>query len=103
MQNPIKNLEILITFEKPGILPEKLKTLTSSNYHGVDYLFTSILHTSPTHCLQNGACDLFYFFGSWVIIKNKKKGFHTPGFLHFFHNARSKQKKNCQTLFCRRC
>ena len=66
MQNPIKNLETLINFKKPDILPEKLKTLTSSNYHGVEYLFTAILHTSPTHqCLQNGACDFFNFI--WIL------------------------------------
>ena len=32
MQNPIKNRHSSIVFEKPGILSENLKTLTSSNY-----------------------------------------------------------------------
>ena len=33
MQNPIqKSRQSSIVFEKPGILPENLKTLTSSNY-----------------------------------------------------------------------
>ena len=85
MQNPIKNLEILITFEKPGILPEKLETLTSSNYHEVEYLFTSILHTSPTHqCLQNGACDLFYFIWILSCYQKLKKRFPHARFFAFF-------------------
>ena len=40
MQNPIQNFrQSSIVFEKPGILPEKLKTLTSSNYHTVPNIF----------------------------------------------------------------
>ena len=36
MKNPIKKFrQSSIVFEKPGILSEKLKTLTSSNYHRV--------------------------------------------------------------------
>ena len=36
MQNPIQKFrQSSNVFEKPGILSEKLKTLTSSNYHGV--------------------------------------------------------------------
>ena len=45
MQNTIqKSLEISIVFEKPGILSENLKTLTSSNYPIVQY-FLLKLHT----------------------------------------------------------
>ena len=34
MQNPIQKVrQSSIVFEKPGILSEKLKTLTSSNYN----------------------------------------------------------------------
>ena len=38
MQNPMKKFrQNSIVFEKPGTLSEKLKTLTSSNYHRVKY------------------------------------------------------------------
>ena len=38
MQNAIQNfMQSSIVFEKPGILSKKLKTLTSSNYHRVEY------------------------------------------------------------------
>ena len=36
MQNPTQKVrQSPNAFEKPGIMPEKLKTLTSSNYHRV--------------------------------------------------------------------
>ena len=39
MQNTIQKFrQSSIVFEKPGILPENLKTLTSSNYPTVQYL-----------------------------------------------------------------
>ena len=38
MQNPIQNfMQSSIVSDKPGILSEKLKTLTSCNYHRVEY------------------------------------------------------------------
>ena len=38
MQNPIQKFrQNSIIFEKPAFLSQKLKTLTSSNYHGVQY------------------------------------------------------------------
>ena len=43
MQNPMKKFrQNSIVFEKPGTLSEKLKTLTSSNYHRVKYFFAEI-------------------------------------------------------------
>ena len=58
MQNPIQKFrESSIVFEKPGILSENLKTLTTSNYPTVQ---TS--HTFPTYqCLQKRVWDFFYF------------------------------------------
>ena len=50
-----------IVFEKPDILPENLKTLTSSNYPTVN-IFAETLHTFTTYeCLQKGAWDFYYF------------------------------------------
>ena len=40
MQNTIQKFrENSIVFEKPGILSENLKTLTSSNYHTAQYFW----------------------------------------------------------------
>ena len=38
MENPKRNFrQSSIVFDKPSILSEKLKTLTSSNYHRIEY------------------------------------------------------------------
>ena len=43
MRNPIKKFrQKSIVFEKPGFLPEKLKTLTSSSYHRVQYFLLKL-------------------------------------------------------------
>ena len=54
MQNPLlKFRESSIISEKPGYLPGKLKTLTSSKHHRIYYFFAEILHTFPTYqCLE---------------------------------------------------
>ena len=53
MQNPIQEFRQSSVFEKPGILYENLKTLTSSNYPTVTYFFAEPSHTFPTYqCLQ---------------------------------------------------
>ena len=40
MQNPIRTFrQSSIVFEKPGMFSEKLKTLTDSNYHRLEYFF----------------------------------------------------------------
>ena len=54
MQNTIQIFrQRSIAFEKPGILSENLKTLTSSNYPTVQYFFAKTSHTFPTYqCLQ---------------------------------------------------
>ena len=63
MQNPIQKFrQSSIVFQKPGILPEKLKILASSNYHQTLIIFVEILHTFPTYqCLQKDVWDFYYF------------------------------------------
>ena len=63
MQNPIQKFrQSSIVFEKSGFLSEKLKTLTSSNYHRVLMFFAETSHTFPFYqCLQRGVQDFFYF------------------------------------------
>ena len=52
-----------IVFEKPGILSENLKTLTSSNYP--TEFFAASSHTFSTYqCLQKGVWDFFISFRS---------------------------------------
>ena len=45
MQNTIQKFRQSSVFEKPGILSENLKTLTSSNYPTVQYFFAETSHT----------------------------------------------------------
>ena len=82
MQNAMQKFrQSSIVFEKPGILPENLKTLTGSNYPAVQY----------------------FLLKPWVICKNKKRpGFYTLVFYTFINNSRSKEnKKQSRTSFCR--
>ena len=61
MQNPLQKFrQSSIFLEKPGILSEKLKTLTSSNYPTVQYF---LLKVCTRFLLANvkGCVDFFYF------------------------------------------
>ena len=50
MQNPIQQFtQSSIIFEKPGNLSEKLKTLTSSDYHRGQYFFAETSQTFPVY------------------------------------------------------
>ena len=71
MQNAMQKFrQSSIVFEKPGILSENLKTLTSSNYPTVQYFFAETSHTFPIYqCLQKGVWGLLILFRSWVICK----------------------------------
>ena len=63
MQNTIQKFrQSFVVFEKPGILSENLKTLTSSNYPTVQYFFAETLRTFSTYqCLQKGVWDFSHF------------------------------------------
>ena len=63
MQNTIQKFrQSSIVFEKPGILSENLKTLTSSNYPTVQYFFAETSHTFSIHqCLQKRVGDFLNF------------------------------------------
>ena len=62
MQNPIQKFrQSSNVFEKPDILPEKLKNDELQLPHS-RMLFAEILCTSPTYqCLKKDAQDFFYF------------------------------------------
>ena len=96
MQNHIQKLrQSSIVFEKQGILPENLKTLTISNYPTVQYFFVETLHTFPTYqCLQKGVQDFFYFaYILSYLQKLKRPCSYTLIFYIFINNSRSKQNK----------
>ena len=63
MQNRIQKFrQGSIIFEKPRVLCEKLKTLTSSSYRKLN-IFSEILYMFSTYqCQQKGARDFFFFF-----------------------------------------
>ena len=62
MQNTIKKFrQSSIAFEKPGILSENLKTLTSSNYPRVQYSLLKFRTRFTCQCSQNSVWDFFYF------------------------------------------
>ena len=63
MQNTIQKFrQSSIVFEKPGILSENLKTLTSSNYSYSSIFFAETSQTFSTYqCLQKGVWDFLSF------------------------------------------
>ena len=93
MQNTIQKFrQSFIVFEKPDILSDNLKTLTSSNQSTVLLkLRTGFLLTN----IYKSVCGIFFIsFRSWVVCKNKKRpGFYTLVFYTFINNSRSNQNK----------
>ena len=60
MQNPIQKFRQSFAFEKPGILSENLKILTSSNYPTVQY-FLLKLRTRLLLPMSTEGCVGFFF------------------------------------------
>ena len=60
---PYKNLDkALFFFEKPGILPENLKTLTSSNYPTVQYFLLKLRTRFLLTNVYKRVCGIFLFY-----------------------------------------
>ena len=100
MQNPTQKFrQSSIVFEKPGILSENLKTLTSSNYPTVQYFLLKLRTRFLLTNVYKRVCGIFFIsFRSWVICKNlKRPGFYTLVFYTFINNSRSKQNKKNPT------
>ena len=99
MRNPIwKFRQSSIAFEKLGF-SEKLKSLTCSNYNGVQYFLLKLCTRFLLTNMYKKVFKIFFIlFKSWVIYKNKKwPGFYTLIFYIFINNSRSKQ--NPEQLF----
>ena len=91
-----------IVFEKPGILFENMKILTSSSYPTIQYFLLKFRTRFLLTNVYKRVCKISYIlFRSWVIFKNKKRpGFYTLTFHIFINNSRSKQNKKIRnTLF----
>ena len=85
MQNAIQKFrQSSIVFEKPGILSENSKTLTSSNYPTVQYFLLKLAHVFYLPLPERGCVGFFYFI--WILSyfqKLKKTWFLHTRFLHF--------------------
>ena len=102
MQNPIQKFrQSSILFEKPGILFENLKTLTSSNYPIIQYFLLKLrTHLLLTNVYKrvSGIC---LFCLDLELFPKIKKGLVSRHLLFniFINNSRSKpNKKNPTTL-----
>ena len=84
-----------IVFEKPGILSENLKTLTSSNYPTVEYFLLELCTRFLLTNVYKRVCGIFLFYLDPEIFAKMKKGpgFYTLVFNTFINNSRSKQNK----------
>ena len=100
MQNTIQKFrQSSIVFEKPGILSENLKTLTSSNYPTVQYFLLKLRTRFLLTNVYKRVCGIFFIsFRSWVICKNlQRPDFYTLAFYTFINNSRSKQNEKNPT------
>ena len=101
MQNAIKKFrQSSIVFEKPGILSENLKTLTSSNYPAVQYFFLKL----RTRFLLIIVCVGFFLFylDLGIFAKIKKDLVSTHSFLTLLLITHDLNKiKKIHTPFCR--
>ena len=82
MQNPIQKFrQNSIVFEKPGILYEKVKALTSSNYTTVQYLLLKLrTHFVLTNVYKN-MVSTHLFFTFLLITQDLSKIKKIPNFL----------------------
>ena len=103
MQNTIQKFrQSSIVFEEPGILSENLKTLTSSNYHTVQYLSMNLRTGFLLINVYKRVCGIFLFYLDLELFAKIKKrpGFYTLAFYTVINNSRSNQnKKNPTYLF----
>ena len=91
--------------QKPGYLQEKLRTLTTFNYHRVQYFLLKFYTLFLRNNVYKRVLGIFLFCLSWVINKDIKilrfcECVETSPFLIFANNSWSKQnKKNLEHPF----
>ena len=75
MQNAIQKFrQSSIVFEKPGILSENLKTLTSSNYPTVQYSLLKLRTGFLLTIAEKRMCGIFSFYLDRELFAKIKKG-----------------------------
>ena len=97
MQNPIQKFtQNSIVFEKPGVLSENLKTLTSSNYPTIQYFLLKLRACFLLTNVYKRLCRIFLDFVQILSYfqKLKRLGFYTLFFYIFINNSRPKLNKN---------
>ena len=96
MQNTVQKFrQSSIVFEKPGILSENLKTLTSSNYPTVQYFLLKLRTRFLLTSVYKRVCEIFLFYLDLELFAKIKikPGVYTLIFYNFINNSRSKQNK----------
>ena len=93
MRNPIQNFrQSSIVFERPGILSENLKTVTSSNYPTVQYFLLKLRTRFLLTNVYKRVCGIFLFCLDLELFeKIKKTWFLHTRFYIFIKNSRSKE------------
>ena len=72
MQNTIQKFrQSSIVFEKPGILSENLKTLTSSNYPTVQYFLLKLRTRFLLTNVCKSVCGFFFILFNLELIKRE--------------------------------
>ena len=103
MQNPIQNFrKSSIAFEKPGILSENLKTLTSSNYPIVQYFLLKFRTRLLLTNVYKSVWDFFLFCLDLELFAKIKKDLvstHSIFTLLLITQDLSKIKKKSRTPF----
>ena len=91
----------LYCFRETRFFSEKLKTLTSSNYHGVQYFLLKFRSQFLLTSVYKKMFGIFsILFRSWVICKNKK---HLGSTHSFTFLLITQDLKKSRALFCRYC
>ena len=93
MQNTIQKFrQSSIVFEKPGILSENLKTLTSSNYPTVQYFLLKLLTRFLLTNVYKSVFGIFFYFVCLdleLLAEIKRPGFYPLVFYILINNSRS--------------
>ena len=103
MQNTIQQFrQSSIVFEKPGILSENLKTLTSSNNPAVQYFLLKLRTRFSLTIVYKRVCGIFLFYLDLELFAKIKKGLvstHSFFTLLLITQDLNKIKKNPTHLF----
>ena len=71
MQNPMQKFrQTSIVFEKPGTLPENLKTLTSSNYPTVQYFLLKLCTRFLLTNVYKRVPGIFFILFRFCVVKH---------------------------------